>query len=365
MALKLFGFAIVLAVIIGAQPGERTVIRFDEPSLMVTRKAEHLENLPLMVSNGCLSTQYTKDADVVYIHLTAMATNKLSWTATLPGASMAGSGRPSAQWSKRLDPRGQVKICSSHPATPPDLVAQISWTSKPPAEPQATTGDGDIEWINIQDSRLAVVRRTTAILWLRLGNDTIRSCTGFLISKKLLLTNYHCVSGDISWDQSSAGFDYTKENGAVTQRGVLDTNYRFPEIDAAIIELDRPIDRCPLKWSATDAWPTESLLIVQHPNGWPQSVATRKCFVPDQLRNQGDPITDFRHLCGTREGSSGSAVLDYVSLKVVGLHHAGYDDQAKVKLNFAVTISKVREALNSKDPHILDLTTEATKCESP
>jgi V8-like Glu-specific endopeptidase len=155
-----------------------------------------------------------------------------------------------------------------------------------------------------------------------------RSCTGFLISDNLFVTNQHCLADQETCNTAVARFGYEKKSKSQTDLGKQFHCIHFIRacynLDYALIELEgRPGDAFGhLETDTRALQPTDQLILIQHPGGKPKMVSRDKnCAVITTIGDGYAVNTDFGYGCDTEDGSSGSPVLLAQSMKVVGLHH--------------------------------------------
>ncbi|MGH0280448.1 trypsin-like peptidase domain-containing protein [Sinorhizobium meliloti] len=198
--------------------------------------------------------------------------------------------------------------------------------------------------------RLSVVGEATcrieAPAWQPLG-------TGFLVAPDIVLTNYHVLEKQIGGGRPASDvvcrFGYARDTGGTSDGFISSlatgdqwtvkcspfdpdadvTGVGIPNgiyLDYAFLRLRQPITHCePLNIDAIADLPETSspVLIVQHPEGGPQSLALGKSLGVNQNGSR------FLYDADTLPGSSGSPVLNQ-KLQLVALHHAG-DPRSGVK----------------------------------
>ncbi len=205
------------------------------------------------------------------------------------------------------------------------------------------------------DSRLRRAARPVGILDIKTSGG-VSTCTASLIADDLLLTNAHCVDGDV---QALRFFpDYYE--AAVRPRG-FDVERRPVEVDAALDYALLRVAGSPgatfgaLVLSTQRPGPGEDLAIFHHPLGEPKSVTRFGCRVKAQ-----EPDGRVIHLCDTMPGSSGSPVLSGDMREVVALHFAGGGTSSR-PVNLAISI----DTLAQKSPIIARLAAKAPPAPRP
>lgn len=194
-----------------------------------------------------------------------------------------------------------------------------------------------------------------AVAKIRYTRDKfLYTCTGFLLSDDLLLTNQHCVDTDAICKTTIAQFGHWQDEQFEVHKG---EEFRCTALKASDAQLDfalLKLSRSPgktwgkLTWQSVDSPLNAPLYLIQHPGGEPQRVAHKGCSVTrtSAVGNWVGRETDFGHKCDTETGSSGSPALDE-QFRVVGLHHLGFDKASQdwSKQNRAVRASQLKEKL--------------------
>ena len=202
------------------------------------------------------------------------------------------------------------------------------------------------------DAAIMGVARSVAKLSIVDGSK-LAMCTGFMVTRNLLLTNYHCVSTAEACMDTVAIFGYQRDAVGHLQPtkqydclAVVATNDKR---DYSLLRLDGDPGAAgewgALQFSASAALPSgQPLYMVQHPAGEPKRVAREQCDVttPNVVGTVTRLQDDFGHKCDTESGSSGSPVLN-LSHRVVGLHHLGFDTELErwARENRAVSIGPI------------------------
>lgn len=179
------------------------------------------------------------------------------------------------------------------------------------------------------DAGITRVARSVAKLRYK-KNNMLLTCTGFLVSENLLLTNQHCFDSSDVCGTAFAQFGY-QEGADGLSRG---EDFACEEIK----DSDRGLDFTLLKlagapgarwgvlaWDLTAQKQGTRLYVVQHPGGRPKRVALDGCGVTkaSAVGELAGKPTDLGHQCDTEDGSSGSPVFNRQHF-VVGLHHLGF-----------------------------------------
>ena len=165
------------------------------------------------------------------------------------------------------------------------------------------------------------------------AQPTAASCSGFLVSDKLLVTAGHCITDASDCRNHKWVFDYKANSADSTSVSLKTENiYNCKKIvetvldpvtknDYAVIELDRRVrDRSPLQLRKSGKISEgESIVVIGHPTGLPTKVAAGA-----SVRSlQG---AYFVGNLDTFGGNSGSAVFNAQTLEVEGILVRGETD---------------------------------------
>jgi S1-C subfamily serine protease len=183
----------------------------------------------------------------------------------------------------------------------------------------------------------------------------LASCTGFMVTADLLITNHHCVSTAEACDGTVALFDFEYASAGQLKRpqqfhclSVVDSD---EALDFALLFLDGS-PGAPGKFGVLPFAKTfknqkgQALYVIEHPFGQPKMVAKKGCSLSTPRDATGAAPAarlDLGHVCDTENGSSGSPVLDERH-QVIGLHHLGFESGRWARENRAVA----SEALNAR-----------------
>jgi len=217
----------------------------------------------------------------------------------------------------------------------------------------------------------ALILTSKAIAKLSVIKDGgLYSCTGFMISPDLLMTNEHCVNSQIACSQTVAlfGYELTEVGNSLVKRG---QEFRCRELASADYDLDYALIRLDGSPGSSSQWgslpfgydtPIEGqpILIIQHPAGEPKQISRRGCAVKSKLVDGRGALTDFGHTCDTLGGSSGSPVLNERH-QVIGLHHLGTSAGRWANENRAVRMELI--ACKLRQDYSIDIP-DTTTCTS-
>jgi endonuclease I/V8-like Glu-specific endopeptidase len=189
--------------------------------------------------------------------------------------------------------------------------------------------------------------------------------TGFLISPRLLLTNFHVLR-----DRADAGSNLVQFNYVARADGSADAPFEFDlqpevlflqspieELDCALVAVE-PVNRSGVElgrfgWSTLvgrvgKEHPGERVNVIHHPGGDTKQVSLRENFMALILDRHLHYMTD------TAPGSSGSPVFND-EWEVVALHHAGREitNQREVELYRAALGSNVPGGIDGDEPTVV------------
>jgi hypothetical protein len=183
-------------------------------------------------------------------------------------------------------------------------------------------------------------------------------CSAFLISKNLILTNYHCLPHTEGFKDIEVTFNY--EKGEAWQ----DSTYLCDELiaDSSIIDYGilkcegRPGERFPILKLAEDDSHIRILrkaFIIHHNCDFinaPDCLPFKK-LSPGRILSQNS--FEVTHNADTLAGSSGSPLILAKKLKVIGIHNSGDEgENGRGKRNYAVPISRILKDLEENHPYI-------------
>ena len=227
-------------------------------------------------------------------------------------------------------------------------------------------GDDDTEDIVLyRDSPLIWELQSPVARLLLIQDHLTASCTGFMVSDSVMMTNFHCVRSQLECDDMKVQFNYYMTElgriGEVTQRDCIgfDPQLTSEQLDYAFVRVEgKPGVR--FGTISLDALADEAarpiaggspLLIIQHPAGLPKKIARTNCLIAQLPVDGLAPDSDFSHSCDTLGGSSGSPVFNEAGM-LVGLHHYGFAEGGSWSENRAIRVSKIIAELAASDIRI-------------
>jgi V8-like Glu-specific endopeptidase len=174
-------------------------------------------------------------------------------------------------------------------------------------------------------------------------------CTAFIVDRKYVLTNYHCVPGILDNEQAKATrIEAVQFVAGYTQQGVTEGTRTYSvsptpveayeDLDYALLEVfgNPSQDYGMLRLAANVAADGDPFWVIGHPMGEAQRISREKCRANAPALANGQLL----HTCDTLPGNSGSPVIDASLQMVVGLHHAG---SKKDSVNFAIPMKAIIE----------------------
>ena len=213
---------------------------------------------------------------------------------------------------------------------------------------EAAVGSYNNELIRTYGSDSAFARIGKSVGRLDVVTDNgVFPCTAFIVSKKYILTNYHCSTGILARVGATridiayfvAGYTMTGIDAGTKKYSVIPTPIEFDEdLDYAVLEVlgDPSQDYGELKLANLVPQDGTPFWIIGHPHGEAQRISREKC-------RAGAPAISrdtLLHTCDTLPGNSGSPVIDVGLRQVVALHRAGISND---DVNQAILMSKILE----------------------
>lgn len=263
---------------------------------------------------------------------------------TYEGAKLANAADT---WSKVV-PGDYALVTLIADAPPVGFSLKIDGVARSTSEGVALSiiGPSELQDVSEYARDLSVSSLTNPIAKLSfIKNGRQYTCSGFMYSGNILMTNEHCVNSEQTCSSTIAIFHYQIENGQVdsgAQYRCIELVSINRELDYSLIKLEgSPGDQWgTLPLSSDDVKANEPLMIIQHPGGRPKMISLINCASMEPIADGIKPASDFTHGCDTEHGSSGSPVLT-LNGRVVGLHHFGVAEGAFWNQNRAVRMSLI------------------------
>ncbi len=267
-----------------------------------------------------------------------------AWTISDEAAASGGF------WSDEI-PGGRVVITieSSVPNNALELVIDKLVIGRSKITPVSIVGPNQLSPIGRQDAPIVALGRSVARLRFVADGGGYFVCTGFLITRDLMMTNQHCLATPTETESALVDFDFDSATSRRTTMRLKEFLATDIPLDFSIVRLTRPVDRTPLPLSTTRPQDGGALLIIQHPAGEPKQVSIADCNVAGAVvpGRDGSPV-DFGHGCDTKGGSSGSPVFDFDGIKVIGLHHLGFPEGMTGLVNQATHMDRILAAMGEE-----------------
>ena len=194
------------------------------------------------------------------------------------------------------------------------------------------------------DSVLAEMGRAVGRLDV-LTDIGVFPCTAFVVSRRHVLTNHHCVPG-LPQISGAGRVEAISLVMGYVEEGVVEGTRSF-QVAPVPVEADAGLDYAVLEvfgdpasrfgvlpLSARAPSEGDPFWVIGHPLGEAQRISREGC-------RAGRPaVSDGRllHGCDTLPGNSGSPVIDASGRGVVGLHHAG---SRRNSVNFAIPMARI------------------------
>jgi hypothetical protein len=316
-----------------------------------------IETAPIRLSGGETKPyDFSAKGPVVRLHfelpLNSQSKDKIEFIDESGHVTSSTSlGMPlSALWSGLLPSKGLLHFSSSGKGLDNSIVVDRVIVPASPSYPAGIVGDDYRTWVTADSDKVREQGKAVARLYIVDDSNVAWTCTGFLISPGLLITNAHCFHSGTSLKSAVVEFDFdsyqqTPISRYLMRQVIMDTN-----LDLAAFELDEILcDRNPLALATFRPEIRTSLALIGHPDGEPKQVSKTGCRVTRvDLPGASAARTDFEHRCASRPGSSGSPVIDLDTGLVVGLHHYGEEASRHELLNQAVFIDLVSKALQGE-----------------
>jgi V8-like Glu-specific endopeptidase len=223
---------------------------------------------------------------------------------------------------------------------------------------------GELEWQEVsdfaEDSRVQELAAPVGEVQLPMMGSR---CTGFLITKDIVMTNHHCIPTKAHAQGVKVSFNHLKD--------VARENHETYKCDEFIMNhrsLDYALLRCQgapgdkfgtVQLNAMKAQKIKEVLVIQQNCDYYSDRScdwTKKIAYGAKTRIQqwGNGATDIVHDADTLGGSSGSPVFDRETGHVIALHHAGRGNRGDGRgiENYAVLMKDIVENIEKRKPEV-------------
>ncbi|MGK0366874.1 MAG: V8-like Glu-specific endopeptidase [Thermoproteota archaeon] len=220
---------------------------------------------------------------------------------------------------------------------------------------------GNLDWKDISTIPSSSPRRKNANKVAKVDIPIIDTrCTGFLISKNVIMTNHHCIPNSSYAQGVKVQFKYEtgQENGSAEDQ----KEYDCSELIGNDQELDYALLKC--KGNPGDDVGTVRLATVPVALSSSIYIVQQNCDYylegncnPTKKVSYGTVTAqrdDFTHTADTLGGSSGSPVFSRTTNQVVGIHHAGFGNNGMGRgiENYAVPMHKIVRDIKARFPDV-------------
>jgi trypsin-like peptidase len=187
--------------------------------------------------------------------------------------------------------------------------------------------------------------------------NTMYTCTGFMISDDMMITNDHCIDSDSTCRSAKIIFNYLGDYASAERHECVSVKRHSPTEDWSIVQVDGSPGNS-TKWGHLKLvgrdldrgdFSPSGLFIVQHPGFQTKQVSVQGCALTStSAPNEVLRKIDFADSCDAVDGTSGSPVSDATGA-VVGIHHlgaaAGWERQ-----NRAIRVNAIYEEIKDLLP---------------
>lgn len=218
-----------------------------------------------------------------------------------------------------------------------------------PVVPTSIFGTNELRPIREQSATIKEAGKSVARLRFNGDDGGYYVCTGFLISQDLFMTNDHCPRSEKEWRSAMVDFDFDTDDSEPRVTRFKEKIASDSPLDFAVYRLAEKQNRTPFRLDPVIPQPGAFLMIIQHPGGEPKQVSLVSCRVSGgPVAGVTPALSDLAHECDTLGGSSGSGVFELSTMKVVGLHHLGFNPGLGLQKNRAVLMKEIVQFIKAK-----------------
>jgi hypothetical protein len=292
------------------------------------------------------------------------------------------SGLTRKRWTGRL-PAGVVRadLVARHPSDMHiDIIAGVAFPNESSDQRLFSIQGPQPAWQDLYESDSIAARRAGDSVGMLVtqqfspdtGWEASWCCTGVMVARDIMLTNWHCggstgIPANSYWNSdvcANALIDLAWDNGHVArQYNCVEVLARDQGLDFALIRIQPVVGMGagsgePVHVQLMDAVSATDVFVVHHALCKPKLVSSHCQIRATAYENWLDPTkqTDVTHNCDTEPGASGAPVFD-MSGQLVGLHHLGFKRNEQCvavdQLDKAVRIGAIIGYIKDQKPVLL------------
>jgi V8-like Glu-specific endopeptidase len=276
---------------------------------------------------------------------------------TIRRTSFWGEAPNAEVWTKLIwDSEVTVELYSAgNPINLQIEIDRLNYSSNPLAPRSITTGRNDMRDLVKaygKDHTYYAYGQPTAIIFFVAAHDKSESsCTGFLLTPELFITNNHCIKEN--WQIPSTEIHFGYETNSTQKEIVTISKIEVSSkaLDFSLLRLSRPLNnRSVVKIDTNPVRVPQQLVLIGYPNANFKTISVIDCVIQKAIADdQPNGENDFYHLCDTQGGNSGSPVINNDNGRVVGIHHLGIPGVNDRGINLAVKITSVLNHIRSSN----------------